>query len=210
MCERKSGIYFLGAIVLAAFWLSQAVRAQSPSEPIGVTPEKVTQDDVQVQQASNRDRGSHSNDRIADHANSSGATLTGGWGPTETAKVSLANLAPFLLPYFNNGSVFGLPGTEEGDLRCRTQLSGDWGGLRTDLARHGLFFDLYSMSAYQDVASGGLKNGSAFIQNTQLSMNLDRGRAGLWSGGIFHVTLESRDGSFSPQDALTVGATAPQ
>ncbi len=41
-------------------------------------------------------------------------------------------------------------------------------------------------------------------------MNVDTGRAGLWSGGIFHVTLESRYGSFSPQNTLTVGATAPQ
>ena len=92
----------------------------------------------------------------------------------------------------------------------RTQLSGDWGGLRTDLARHGFFFDLYSTSAYQDVASGGLKTGNTSIQNTQLSINVDTGRAGLWSGGIFHVTLESRYGSSSPQNTFTVGSTVPQ
>ena len=108
--------------------------------------------------------------------------------PTE--KASLANLAPVLLPYFNNGPVFGLPGTEVGDFWRRTQLTGDWGGVRTDLARHGLFFDLYSTSALQNVASGGLKTGSAFIENTQLSINIDTGRAGLWSGGLFHITLE--------------------
>jgi hypothetical protein len=89
-------------------------------------------------------------------------------------------------------------------------LSGDWGGLRTNLARHGFFLDLYSTSAYQDVTSGGLKTGGAFIQNTQLSMNMDTGRAGLWSGGVFHITLESRNGSSSPQDTFTVGSTVPQ
>jgi len=88
-------------------------------------------------------------------------------------------------------------------------LTGDWGGVRTKLARRGYFFDLYSTSAYQDVASGGLKTGSAFMQNTQLSINVDTGRAGLWSGGLFHVTLESRVGS-SPQKTFTVGSVVPQ
>jgi carbohydrate-selective porin OprB len=88
-------------------------------------------------------------------------------------------------------------------------LTGDWGGVRTKLARRGYFFDLYSTSAYQDVASGGLKTGGAFMQNTQLSINVDTGRAGLWSGGLFHVTLESRSGS-SPQKTFTVGSVAPQ
>jgi hypothetical protein len=129
------------------------------------------------------------------------------WGLVPTKNASLANVAPVLLPYFNNGPVFGLPGTEVGDFWHRTQLSGDWGGVRTDLAGHGLFFDLYSTSAYQDVATGGLKTGSAFVQNTQLSINIDTGRAGLWSGGLFHITLESRDGSSSPQETFTAGST---
>jgi porin len=89
-------------------------------------------------------------------------------------------------------------------------LTGDWGGRRTDLARHGWFFDLYSTSAYQNVASGGLDTGNAFVQNSQLSISVDTGRAGLWPGGVFHATLESRYGSSSPQDTFTVGATVPQ
>src|SRR6266403_2212623 len=131
------------------------------------------------------------------------------WGPVPTKDVSLVNLSPFFLPYFNNGPVFGLPGTVVGDFTERTQLTGDWGSVRTKLARRGYFIDLYSTSAYQDVASGGLKTGSAFMQNTQLSINVDTGRAGLWSGGLFHVTLESRIGS-SPQKTFTVGAVVPQ
>jgi porin len=127
-----------------------------------------------------------------------------------TTKASVADGAPALLPFFNNGPVFGLPGTEAGEFHPRTQLSGDWGGRRTDLVRHGLFLDLYSTSAYQNVASGGLKTGNAFIQNTQLSINVDTGRAGLWSGGVFHITLESRHGSSSPQNTFTVGSAVPQ
>src|SRR5215469_4134502 len=71
------------------------------------------------------------------------------WGPVPTGKLSLANVAPGLLPFFNNGPVFGLPGTVVGDFWKRTELTGDWGGARTDLARHGVFVDLYSTSAYQ-------------------------------------------------------------
>ena len=141
------------------------------------------------------------------------ATAAGFWGPVETKKASVANLAPALLPFFNNGPVFGLPGTETGeagDFSRRTQLSGDWRGARTNLARRGLFVDLYTMSAYQNVASGGLKTGSAFIQNTQLSINVDSGRAGLWPGAVIHLTLDSRYKSSSPQDTFTVGSVVPQ
>jgi len=201
----------VAALVLAAVGSSQRANAQSPSEPIPATSEKVTEADVRAKQITSPiSRSDPNNDPIEEKCKSSRTTAADPWGPVPTEKVSLANLAPFLLPYFNNGPVFGLPGTGVGEFRRRTQLSGDWGGLRTDLARHGFFFDLYSTSAYQDVASGGLKTGGAFIQNTQLSINVDTGRAGLWSGGVFHVSLESRYGSFSPQNTLTVGATAPQ
>ena len=131
------------------------------------------------------------------------------WGPVPTEKPSIANLAPVLLPYFNNASVFGLPGTVTGDFWSRTQLTGDWGGVRTDLARRGFFFDVYSTSTYQDVTSGGLKTGSAFVQNTQLSFNLDTERAGLWPGGLFHFTVQSRYGS-PPDKTFTVGSFVPQ
>jgi hypothetical protein len=66
------------------------------------------------------------------------------WGPVQTDKASVANLSPVLLPFFNNGPVFGLPGTVAGDFWQNMQLTGDWGGFRTSLAEHGIFFDLYS------------------------------------------------------------------
>jgi porin len=143
------------------------------------------------------------------------ATVTSGpissepWGPVATRDASVANLLPLLLAYFNNGPVFGLPGTEVGDIFHRTQLSGDWGGLRTELARRGYFFDLYTTGAYQDVASGGLKTGGSFIQNNQLSINVDTERARLWPGGLLHITLQSRNGS-SPERNFAVGSDVPQ
>jgi hypothetical protein len=152
----------------------------------------------------------HDNGPIGEKTTPSSSGAADSWGPVPTKKPSVANLAPSLLPFFNNGPVFGLPGTNSKDFRYRTQLSGDWGGLRTDMAHHGFFLDLYSTSAYQDVGSGGLKTGSSFIQNTKLSINMDSGRAGLWPGGVFHITLEARNGSSSAQDTFTVGSTVPQ
>jgi len=95
------------------------------------------------------------------------------WGPVPTTKKSLVNMEPWVLPFFNNAPVFGVPGTITGPLAARTQLTGDWAGARTDLAERGWFFDAYTTSVYQNVMSGGLKTGSAFVQNIQLSVNLD-------------------------------------
>ena len=181
-------------------------HAQSPTS---ATSENAINPDVRAAQ-NQMANPTDDNDPIEETTTPSRATAADPWGPVPTRKASLANLAPFFLPFLNNGPVFGMAGTDAGDFGHRTQLSGDWGGLRTDLARHGFFFDLYSTSAYQDVASGGLKTGNASIQNTQLSINVGTGRAGLWSGGMFHITLESRYGSSSPQETFTVGSTVPQ
>lgn len=131
------------------------------------------------------------------------------WGPVPGTKLSIANVATGLLPYFNNAPVFGLPGTVLGGFRDRTQLTGDWGGSRTNLARSGWFFDAYSTSTYQDISSGGLRTGGTFFENIQLSVNLDTGRAGLWPGGLFHVSVQGRYGA-SPPNTFGVGSYAPQ
>jgi porin len=126
-----------------------------------------------------------------------------------TSLLSVVDTAPYILPFFNNGPVFGLPGTIEGDFWHRTQLIGDPNCKRTELTSRGVFIDLYSTSAYERVTSGGLKTGNSYFQNTQLSINLDTGRAGLWPGGLFHFTVQSRYGS-SPENSFTAGSFAPE
>lgn len=116
------------------------------------------------------------------------------FGAVSAPYTSLANVAPGILTWLNGGPVFGLPGTVTGDLSGRTQLTGDWGGQRTELARKGLFFDLYTSTAYQRV-SGGQESTSSFIQNFQLTANVDTGRAGLWAGGLFHFAAQAMVGS---------------
>ena len=132
------------------------------------------------------------------------------FGPVPTGKmISLVNVAPGFLAYFNSAPVFGLPGTVTGDIWHRTQLLGDWGGTRTELAQKGFFFDIYSTSYYQNITSGGLKTGGAFVQNTQFSVNIDTARAGWWSGGIIHATAQWRTGD-SPSNTFTAGTAVPQ
>lgn len=129
--------------------------------------------------------------------------------PVSTSPLSLVDAAPNFVPFLNNGPVFGLPGTIEGDFWHRTQLIGDPDCKRTDLTLRGVFIDLYSTSAYQRLTSGGLKTGNSYLQNTQLSINLDTARAGLWPGGLFHFTVQSRYGS-SPDNTFTAGSFAPE
>lgn len=155
-----------------------------------------------------RGRGSKAQARAPAASDASAIAPVSPWGPVPTDKASLANLAPGLFVYFNNGPVFGLPGTVTGDLMHRTQLLGDWGGARTEWARKGFFLDLYSTSSYQNLASGGLKTGTAFVQNTQLSLNIDTGRAGWWAGGLIHLTAQSRFGA-DPTKTFTAGTTVP-
>lgn len=131
------------------------------------------------------------------------------FGAVPSTRISLLNLAPVLAPYLNNGPVFGLPGTKLGGVLERTQLTSDWGGTRTSLARHGLFFDLYTTSTYQNLMSGGTADGSSFVQNVQVSINYDTGRAGLWSGGMFHFTMQGRFGD-STTNTFTAGTLQPQ
>jgi len=131
------------------------------------------------------------------------------WGPVHTDHLSLANAAPVLLPFFNNAPVFGLPGTVANQgIWNNTQISGDWGGRRTELARNGYFFDVYTTSAYQDLMSGGLDPGDWFVQNTQMSLNIDTGRAGWWDGGLIHFTTQARYGA-DPEQTFNSGATVP-
>src|SRR5437879_13872814 len=57
----------------------------------------------------------HNNDPIGKKTTPSGSGAVDSLGPVPTKKASVANLAPYLLPYFNNGPVFGLPGTDSTD-----------------------------------------------------------------------------------------------
>lgn len=106
-----------------------------------------------------------------------------------------------------------------GPLLERSKLTGDWGGLRDDLASHGLKFDLDGLYTFQGVADGGIDHGDSTgnLFWGDLAISLDTGKAGLWEGGLLKVRLEGRGGegvqgragSLSPVDNYTVLPNVP-
>ncbi len=87
----------------------------------------------------------------------------------------------------------------------RKQLTGNWGGLRDDLADHGVTFDLNATHITQHLISGGLQS-PVFDRNQpdvheteshglfNMLLTIDTGKAGLWPGGFLKVRGESRVG----------------
>lgn len=77
----------------------------------------------------------------------------------------------------------------------RTQLLGDWGGARSQLAQHGIIFDFQLTQFYQ-----GVVDGSAGTDAWQYGLKGDYfltvigEKAGLWKGLIINVHAETRAG----------------
>jgi porin len=108
----------------------------------------------------------------------------------------------------SNGEV-----TFSGDLFSRSKLTGDWGGIRNDMAEHGVTLDLDATHVTQHVASGGYDGSllSRFPGNRisqtlpslpetasdamfNMLIKIDTGKAGLWPGGFLTVRGEGRVG----------------
>jgi len=90
----------------------------------------------------------------------------------------------------------------------RTTLTGDWGGLRSQLVESGVTFDLYFTQYLQgDVAGSGPREfnyGGRF----DALINFDTERLGLWEGGSFNTHLELRYGNI-PQLPFAQGVIWP-
>ncbi len=83
-----------------------------------------------------------------------------------------------------------------GPLLERSTLTGNWGGARDELAKHGLTIDLHGVYNFQGVASGGtgLGDGTGNLFSGDLSLALDTGKAGLWPGGFLKMRMDARGG----------------
>ena len=84
-----------------------------------------------------------------------------------------------------------------GDLRERSAMSGDWGGLRSRLAEDGISFKLEATQIWQHNAHGGAstKNGTRYGGSVDYTIKLDTGRMGLWPGGQWTIHAETQFGS---------------
>jgi porin len=119
-------------------------------------------------------------------APANGAEETSTTRPAEdptTQPMSLQSLIPTLPDY-------------SGDIWNRSYLTGDWGGARTELANHGILFDMQVTQVLQQNVYGG-KNTSGALEyggSADYTLKLDTARMGLWPGGLFTLHGETQFG----------------
>jgi porin len=78
----------------------------------------------------------------------------------------------------------------------RDKLFGDWGGLRTDLANHGIAAEIKVSQFYQNVVDGGVESGGAYGGLADYIVNVDGHKLGLWQGLIANVHVQTAFGNF--------------
>ena len=108
-----------------------------------------------------------------------------------TAWMFLLGLPLLVAPISARTQPVDVPATWGGDIWSRSRLTGDWGGLRDELGRKGVVFDVDLLLTPQDVMSGGRKTGGVFWGNADFTLNVDTGKLGLWPGGFLRVSADS-------------------
>ena len=88
-----------------------------------------------------------------------------------------------------------VPETWGGDLATRPRLTGDWGGLRDEMARKGIVLDVSAYWTPQTITSGGRDTGGSSWGNAIVALTVDTGKLGLWPGGYFKVQTISSFGN---------------
>jgi porin len=101
---------------------------------------------------------------------------------------------------------YAAPEAWGGDLASRPRLTGDWGGVRDDMAQKGVVLDLDVYWMPQTITSGGKDDGSGAWGNAIATLNVDTQKAGLWPGGFFKIQTVS---SFGDNIARDTGAIVP-
>uniref|UniRef100_UPI0035CC5978 carbohydrate porin n=1 Tax=uncultured Sphingomonas sp. TaxID=158754 RepID=UPI0035CC5978 len=76
----------------------------------------------------------------------------------------------------------------------RDTLTGDWGGLRTDLKDAGIGVRADYVSESFAALDGGARQGTSYVQQIRGGIDFDMGTLVGWSGAILHVTLNDRRG----------------
>ena len=98
------------------------------------------------------------------------------------------------------------PAPYSGGFFSRSTLTGDWGGVRNDLAAKGITIDVSLTQVGQGVVEGG-KNGKwEYGGRGELLGNLDTQKLGLWPGGFFTLELE---GNYNNAVNAKTGALMP-
>ena len=131
---------------------------------------------------------------------------------TQTPREAVEEKQPTTIPSF---TLYPVP-NYGGDFWSRSYLTGDWGGLRSKLADHGVQFEFNVTQIFQDVASGGTKRTGRYSGSTDMVVKLDSHKLGLWPGGFLFIeaqvpfgnTVNSFSGGILPVNTL-LAMTAP-
>jgi porin len=124
--------------------------------------------------------------------------------PGPRAWAYLSCLIMLIAPDLARAQLVEVPPTWGGDIFSRPRLTGDWGGLRDELARKGIVFDVDLLTTPQIVTSGGRSSGGAFWGNLDYTLNVDTRKLGLWPGGFFKFSADTGFGSNVFGDAGTI------
>jgi porin len=111
-----------------------------------------------------------------------------------TTLLILRKILPVLAICCCTAPAFAADPTYSGDLLTRSTLTGDWGGVRNDLAKKGVTFDLNLTQVEQGVADGGKNHKEEYGGRGDLTLKVDTGKLGLWPGGFLTVELEGNFG----------------
>ena len=98
------------------------------------------------------------------------------------------------------------PPTWGGDLASRPRLTGNWGGVRDDLAKKGVVFDADVSWTTQKITGGGKNSSGGNWGNANTTLNVDTGKAGLWPGGFLKIQTVT---SFGHSIYRDTGALVP-
>jgi porin len=105
-----------------------------------------------------------------------------------------------------HASPYDTPPTWGGDLASRPRLTGNWGGVRDDMAKKGVVLDLDVYWMPQTITGGGKEHGGASWGNAIATLNVDTHKLGLWQGGFLKVQTVT---SFGHNILGNVGAVVP-
>lgn len=90
------------------------------------------------------------------------------------------------------------PNPYSGDIWSRSTLTGDWWGLRNDLAAKGITLDVSLTQVTQGIVSGGKEKLWLYGGGRgDITLNVDSQKLGLWPGGFLGFEAE---GNFIPED----------
>jgi porin len=87
------------------------------------------------------------------------------------------------------------------DILTRSKLTGDWGGLRDDLASKGITLDTRFSNYYQGVTSGGVDQNSEYGGTLDYRVHVDGEKLGILSGLTFDMHARTRFGQDINADA---------